>query len=484
MKRAIGIFLCSFLAVLSLHGQAQLGLRLDNYAGINGIFFNPAAPMTSSFHWDANLAGASTFFYNNYAYINQSGLLDLAEAGNRSWILAFESEKYQDIPGEKFAVDFYENERSHYLLEQNIITGPSFSIQLDDQQRIGVFSRVRQLGNARNIDTDFSYYSYNLRPFYDPFEADPFQMNIIGVSELGLNYVLQLPTNNGEIGIGVSAKVLQGWEAAYIHSPETFELTKLPGDSLSGLPFTFEYGLTTSNLNGDSFDPVANGRGVGLDIGFLYTIEDGSGSYRWKIGAALLDLGAIRFDQSAQRHRTTPQGQSEVGWADYVDFQGPEDLLPTISRFSEQILGDPDASLVDNQFSMALPSTLTLQADYRLNDFLYLNGALVQGLPLSATAAHMGTLFALTPRLETPWFGAAAPVTFYQMEEIRYGLNLRLGFLFLGTDDLGSLFGTSRLNSADLYFALKLWPFWNKREKGSRGRQKGGRNKEPGCYRF
>jgi hypothetical protein len=486
MKRVISILFCSFLAVVFLNGQVQLGLRLDNYAGINGIFFNPAAPMTSSFGWDANLAGASAFFYNNYAFIEQSSLFDLTKAGDSRFILAFHREEYKDIPGRKFAIDFYQNDRRRHLLEQANVTGPSFFVRINDQHSVGFFSRARQLGNARNVDTDFSYYSYNRRPFFDPFEAEPFQMNLIGWSELGLNYLLQLPANSGLIGIGVSAKLLQGWEAAYLDSPEPFELTKLPGDSLRGQPFTFEYGLTTSNLNGEFFDPAVKGRGVGFDIGFLYTIQDGDDGYRWKFGAALLDIGIIRFDEAAQQHRTTPDDLSEIGWEDYMDFRGPKDVLPTISRFSEQILGDAGASLVDDQFSMTMPSTLTLQADYRLNDYFYLNGTVVQGFPPSATAAHMGSLFAVTPRLETPWFGASMPVSLYQMQELRFGLSLRMGFLFIGTDDLGSVFGSSRLNSADLYFALKLWPFWNKGGKGGRGGSPGrnGKNNEPGCYSF
>ena len=69
------------------------------------------------------------------------------------------------------------------------------------------------------------------------------------------------------------------------------------------------------------------------------------------------------------------------------------------------------------------------------------------------------------------------------------GVAARLGFLYLGTDNLGSFFTKEKLTGADFYVGLKINAFsFGSREgsglrksSGSRGRQKRGKIK---CYDF
>jgi len=69
--------------------QEQLGLRLENYAGVSSIPLNPAGNLTNPLRWDVNLVGAGMFWSNNYAFIKKTNTLDLINnAGDAEFILA------------------------------------------------------------------------------------------------------------------------------------------------------------------------------------------------------------------------------------------------------------------------------------------------------------------------------------------------------------------------------------------------------------
>jgi hypothetical protein len=65
----------------------------------------------------------------------------------------------------------------------------------------------------------------------------------------------------------------------------------------------------------------------------------------------------------------------------------------------------------------------------------------------------------VTPRFEHRWFSASLPVSLNNWQSVRVGFAARLGFLILGTDDFGGLFGQGNYNGTDFYIALKINPF-------------------------
>ena len=73
-SKTIFIILFYLLKNTLLIAQEQLGLRLDNYSGVNAIALNPAGSATYLMGWDINLVGVGATFHNNLGYIEKASL--------------------------------------------------------------------------------------------------------------------------------------------------------------------------------------------------------------------------------------------------------------------------------------------------------------------------------------------------------------------------------------------------------------------------
>jgi len=98
-------FFCCF-SLLSI-AQEQLGLRTENYSGINSIFSNPANNLTTPFHWDVNLGAIGLFFENNIGGYRNSSVGDVLNNVDRLF-LATDFPSDQLFPAEVTVFDFAE----------------------------------------------------------------------------------------------------------------------------------------------------------------------------------------------------------------------------------------------------------------------------------------------------------------------------------------------------------------------------------------
>ena len=480
-----GLFLYFlFLCFQPIHAQEQLGWHLQQYAGINSIALNPAGPATYPHAWDINLVAFQAFTASNYTYLEETSILRLLTNPIQSENFYLQSDITDGAkPGpDDYVINFFNYKKKGYDVVSANMMGPSFSIRLGEQHTLGLFTRARAWVGTQNLPSTFAYYSYYSRFIGDQFEAAPFSISGLSWSEVGLNYTLSVPMNTGTLALGISAKALQGYESAYLVNERSFTITHLPSDSLSGSNFTFEGGLTTSALTEDDLKPRVNGNGLGVDLGVQYIQGDGSGAYNWRLGFSLLDIGRINFNENAEAHRAVGENYTSLGLRDYNDLKEPEEVLDKIKLFSHQSLGDSTASFQGNSFGMWLPSALSIQADFNLGKGLFIGGALVQGVPLAKNAPNRGSLLGLGPRYEQRWFGASLPVSIYNWKSVQVGMAVRLAFLTLGTDDIGSWVSRGDLSGGSIYMALKV-PFFG----FSSGEDRGGRNRGGGnvkCYTF
>lgn len=473
------------LSTTCLFGQEQLGLRLENYSGINSVFLNPTATISTPLKWDVNLVSIGFFLENNYAFVKKASVLALlSERDNLDVRYAGDVDNENLLPTGAFIADYNDDGKDRYVSSLLTINGPSAMVKIN-QHTVGAFYNYRFAFGAPNIPTNLSYYTYDSRNFFESFPVAPFDGNMMIWDEIGANYAYKLETNAGFLSIGANIKYLRGKEAAYFENVNTFDLVKIGTDSISSALATLEYGLTTASLQEETFANATTGTGLGLDIGASATFggykDEG---YTLKIGAALLDLGYINFNQNAQQHRVEVVQYREITTNDFSDIQGAEQYNELLQRFSEVTTGSTTESLQANEFKMFLPTGISLQADYSFTENIFLNGTIVQGLRLGKPGIVRNSIIAVTPRFEHRWFSAQLPVILHNYNNVHIGLVGRIAFLTIGTDNIGSLIGrSSDFTGTDIYVGLKFNPFntgTGDRYSGP-GRRKLGR-KRVKCY--
>lgn len=483
----------SILLLLLLVGQVsfaqyQLGLRTERYAGSSGVFLNPTAQLYNPLKWDLNLAGAGAFISNNYVFLRQTSASDLLH--NMSDKTEFI--KAEDLEGpvsqDTYIIDFHSSKRRHFATLFGYVDGPALSFRIAEKHAIGIFTRAAFLGGSQNIPSVFSYYPYDQRAYYDTFSVPKFQGAAMGWKEFGVNYAYKLPTYYGSLSLGINVRRLTSYEGAFITGDRKFQYTKLPNDMATIENAVGEFGFTTTHLHADEFKPRKSGNGWAFDLAATALIdEDENGGYRWRLSAALLDIGWASFT-SAEKHHIGIDPSATIDLHDYMKYSNQLMHLDDMARqFSYETMGDSLASLIGNSFTLALPASLSLQADYAVNNMVFVNATLVQSIPTPLPSPQRGCILALTPRLEHRWFSISAPMVLYNWSSLRMGLAARLGYLVIGSDHVGSLFGQKDFYGTDFYVALKFNPFdlnlgWF--GGGASGASKIRRGGKVKCYQF
>ncbi len=465
--------------------QEQLGLRLENYAGANSISLNPSGNLTNPLSWDFNLVGAGLFFENNYAYIRNTNTIDLLRNANNAEFIS--AKRVDDsLRPSTYIIDYDNDSKKRFASINSFVAGPSLVVKIQENHSIGLFTNMRAALSTLNVPNVFSYYKYDNWPLYDPFSTHPFDGTFIAWSEIGLNYAVKIPNNSGFVGFGINVKRLTGYEAAYLENLQPWTHTKLIDDNITVEDSRGHYGLTTSNLKENGYGINSSGKGFGFDLGFVQVIQEYEEGYKWRLGASILDVGYMHFNKNAQTHAVTNPRAFQLDPDDF-NFTYPEDGEEFLQFFSHEALDDSLASLTGNSFKLALPTAMTLQADYSFTKNVFLNGLFVHRLPTGKLNPHRSSLFALTPRYEHRWFSASLPVSLLNWQRVQVGLAARLGFLVIGSDKIGSLFLKSDYYGTDVYVAIKINPFnlgWKPSDGGSGGKRKFGKGKDVKCYDF
>ncbi len=475
------VLLCSSISA-SLFAQEQLGLQVERYSGVNSVYLNPAANTTSPLKWDINLIGVGLFADNDYAYIQDASLIKLLKNRNSNIEYIGDLEGSPD-PNTLYA-DFYDNQRKKSAYVNTKILGPSFMVSMNGRS-FGLFTNVRSVTSAQKIPAALGYYELERQLENQEFQIDKFQVASMTWSEIGVNYAQTIFQNNsGEFALGGNIKYLQGYEAAFFKNHESVGVAFTSDDSLqiNGGELSFGY-ATNIDIENGSYDFQRNGSGFGFDLGFTYTNSYDDGSYKWKIGASILDAGQIKFKKRAALHTVNTNDLYNIVLSEFESVTSEEDLFELISS---QALSDSTASFSSNSFSIALPTALSVQADVSLTDNIYVNASLVRRISFGKPMLKRANMFAVTPRFEKRWFGVSVPLVLYDDRNFHLGTSLRLGPLTLGSDNLLSIVKEQQqFTGSDFYVALKINPFeLSKRNRSGGQYQNNAKRGDVKCYKW
>lgn len=476
MIRLLGLFAVFFGAIHPFFAQEQLGLRLERFSGISSAVLNPANLSGMALKWDANLVGATVFGETNYGFFQNSGVpkvLRSAQDTSNFFVKNYEPEQPAPKPGQ-IVLDFEARNRNFYGELRVLAMLPAFAVHLGERNTVGFSTHAHLDAMTHSIKSPLGYPTFNQRPRFEEFQVGRMAVAGMAWSEAAAHFSRKTDLDNFSLAIGGSLRFLMAHEAVFAQSLGTFSLEKLQGDSLLFTETEFVGGATTSNFPTylDKKPRFSiNGKGLGLDLGFVFTkIDDDldDNDYPWKIGFSIIDIGKINLKKNAEKHRFYQDSSFVIDPNDFSEFIDPHQLIRIGS--AKALVGDSLASLVGSRFDVRLPLAVCAQGDFRVAPYLYVNGTLVQRVDFQKTALQRPNILAITPRFEHRWLSASMPFILSEWQTVRFGLAARLGFLVIGTDDLGSFFQQKKLNSSDFYVALKIssFRFWgeNAREKG------------------
>jgi hypothetical protein len=464
-----------FFGIYSLAiSQDMLGIISSNYSGVNAIHINPASMANSKLCMDINVMTVNPTFQNNYLYFNQEDYNASALFKKSCFVNSERSSTNPENVEEDVCVisDNYDK-KNKYLWNSCLMQLPS--VMLTYNRHAFAFNvAARTAFSMRNIAYHAAKFGFDGSHFkpqqgidYAFENADITQM---AWTELTLSYAYVFKKEAlSQWAIGFSGKYLLGYSAIYAEGYDN-QYKMIDDETLQVHNLDAEYGHSLpSNPMGGSYeymDKMFTGHGASMNIGITYqknmnvsndVHSKGFGcnsheSYLYKIGLSLLDFGYIHFKDNAH---TFEFDNVSTYWYDFdkVDVKDIEHFDKTMSA---QFFGDSLASAADDNFTITMPTSLSLQFDYQFRPNYYINTTIIQNVKVGEHQLHRPSVVAVTPRYESSWFEVAVPLSLQNYQRASMGLSVRLFGVTIGTDRLGGILGLNDVYGLDFYCSVKL----------------------------
>ena len=127
-------------------------------------------------------------------------------------------------------------------------------------------------------------------------------------------------------------------------------------------------------------------------------------------------------------------------------------MVDDIEDVDEDVLGSEKS-----KFTGALPTALSVQADYHIQDNFYANAIIVQRLSLrNSFGVERSNLLTVSPRYESSLFSVSLPLSLSNYEVPQVGLYFRVGPLAIGTDHLSPFLIKHDVKAASFFIYLNL----------------------------
>ncbi len=474
----IGLCLCA----ISLSAQYQSASRIENYGGSSSIFLNPASSSVFPLRWDLNLISGDFYIDNSIGYISNTNVFDLrnnADQIKQGWDM-------EPQGNSSLVADMYRDTLSNkYFQISTTVNGPAFVFNTNGGQSIGAFYNFRAMGGSPKIPGSINYYNYIDKQVDEIIDFPSASFSFLAWDEIGVHFSNRFSTASGYLSAGINLKYIRGYEAAYFSLNNDTDIQFDSSNDVVVDGIDFQYAYTTNNADvadGADFEVQPVGKGFAVDLGVNYVIEDGSDTYKLRLGASLNDIGSVSFKTNAEVHGLRGSQTVTFNESTYQSFTTIEEVRDQASR---DVLGTLGISQLDIPLSMALPTTFSLQADYKIVEYVYASAVFINRVSFSPYAVKATNLISIAPRFEHRWGMVSIPVNITEYQRVKVGAAIRLGYFIIGTDDLGSFLGTSELRSTDIYFGVKANPFSiASGSKGGSNRGGSGKRGKVKCYKF
>ncbi len=474
---ARGIFLFLFAIPLTLPSNAQelWGIANSNYAGTMGLDLNPASVVGTPFKWEIHLISADVSAMNNYLFLKKnSKAIRTFAAGNT---LSPDRLTYNNTTADKFG-----NVQAFAKLPAFLYSTEKWGIGFHVSSRLALSAR----GVPYHL-ANFMKEGFDFKPQQKiEYRGGNSKIAAMNWHEAGITGGVTLVNNESDfLTVGITLNYLHGLNSFYLLVDDINY--NVQADTLWQIYLAkVEYGHATVDANNPNSAGAftKKGSGIGGSLGFQYyhnrkpwnPCEKGKyKKYDYKIGFSLIDVGRIKYTNSAAKFEFNNVSTDWYG-IDTVKIKG---VAATDVTFNNQFFGNATAGQTANEYSVWLPSAASIQVDYSVTPEVYVNLAVMQRIPINDYTIRRANQLALTLRYERKRFEVAIPYSFYDYFRHRIGLCVRYQIFTLGTDMIGPFTSLSDAYGINFYFGIKYQHFPSCKNKSNRARKK---NYTDDCY--
>lgn len=484
MKHIYSILLLVFtLTFTSLNAQNYLGIYGSNYSGVMGTDIQPASFVDSRFVVDINLASFNFGAWTNALSFDTKDMpkwwtKSFLDSNYSAWMdpdsTFFDRYITRNYgPDTKKTIGFYNNIQVDVL---------NFMFHIKPTIAIGAAVKFRSITNVDDVDPKLAFLGENSLDYpalwNQQFNEELLNMNHLSWMEYGFIYS-QVLKDGGEhfMKIGGKAKLVSGYSAAYFHT-KNFDYNLYNEDTSQYLAGDFSYGYSTGLLSGEEQIKAASKMGFGLDLGFVYEWRPDWKKYKYdmdgetdlwrrdqekytlRTGISILDIGGMKFTKGGLSR------DFSVNTSNLFDLQvfNSAGSLAEVDGVIDSLVNNPTTGWKENEevgntFFMNLPTALSLQVDYHIWKWFYVNATGMISLQSrkNPNQVRVPNQFTLTPSFDHAWFGLHVPLSYNKYSGFKAGIGTRLGPLTIGVNDLGFLFATGKkINGAAFYAGLRV----------------------------
>lgn len=434
----------AFLAAISARSQDLLPFANNNYAGVSAVYLQPASIADSRFKFDMTLVSTNGLAENNAIGINHN----IFKASTIREIITkqtFDEDnliKYKDNSDKSLIVSF----RANAL---------NMMFTLSEKSAFAITPSVRAFVNIDNVSQDLLNIleAGKITPdiIHQQLTNANLSLQANAWFETGFTYARVVYDNQSHfVKAGATLKVMQGLGSSYLYG-RNINYRFDSEDTIALFNSTASFALSDNFNDTLKYTMSKLSPNLGLDFGVVYEFRPKWMEYQhavndmhsiWyrdqekylvKVGVAVTDIGSIKYrknSNSASFVANNPTFNTDE--ADVNDLAGLHTLIANHMEIQPS----------DDWFRMNLPTAVNIQADVRIAKGLYVN--VTQFIALNngysdENKSHYFRSLTFTPRYDGRMLGISIPVQSNAMQHISAGLGLRLGPIWLGSDNFFSL---------------------------------------------
>ena len=460
MRKVLLTLTVSVFCLATASAQRFFGVANSSWSGTNQVYLNPALIADNREEFSVDLFSLNVGADNNLGTFSSiNNLVKRAFSGNSNDVSSLF--KYTNNGNFNMMAPYVE------------VRGPGFLINIKQKHTIAVTTRIRAMNQFNNFGK--TLYQIIADPQAVPSNNDypvynkSFNWTAQLWSEVGVSYGTTLfTTGRSRLNFGVTARYLGGIGYVGFKGNNLDVFYRVSNDSLHASNSDFQYasnilstnnafnnGLTNQTLLNTLFGPK-NASGLGGDIGFVYEyrtefeekkydmdgregiVDHSKNHYKFRISAAVTDLGSINYKNGNYQANVTGDG-SVTGQQIATNTNNFNSFMTYVGTRGFHA----DTSL--SSVKLYMPASLMLSFDYHAARHIYINATYVDNI---GNRQNFGNTWynqlTVTPRYDSRRFSFGLPLTYSALaNDFKMGFGARVYGFFVGSDDMLAFFSNN-----------------------------------------